>query len=441
MKNFDIVIIGAGPAGLAAAYKLKTKFNQIAVVEDDLWGGTCPNRGCDPKKVFLSAVEARDKINNFQGKGFNSVPTINWPELETFKATFTDPVSAGSRAGIVAAGITAIDGYPEFISRNQIEVNDQLIQADKFIIATGQRPSILNVDGNENLLTSTDFLSLKQLPETVTFIGAGYIAFELATIANAAGAKVHIVHHNDHPLKHFETEFVKNLVEQLEAKGVEFHFNVDTKSIQKVDDKLVLQADDFQLSSDLIFGATGRIANVDDLGLEKAGVEYSLGGINVNTSFQSTNENIYAIGDVVAKDQPKLTPVAGFEADFVAEELLSGQNQTIVYPAVPTLVYGTPQIAKVGVSVEAAAKSEQYQVQALDMTQWFTYRKTNQSVVKAKIVLNNNQQIVGATVISEEAEQLINLLTMAINRHYTHQDVVQTIFAYPTVASDLEYLI
>lgn len=436
MEKFDTIIIGAGPAGLAAAYDLKASGQKVAVVENNLWGGTCPNRGCDPKKVLLSGVEARDKMIQLQGKGFGEVPYVNWKQLETFKETFTDPVSSGSREGIVKAGITAIDGQPKFTSENTIKVNGQTeYQADKFIIATGQRPSYLNIPGKEHLLSSTDFLSLKAMPKDITIIGAGYIAFELATIANATGAKVHIIHHNDRPLKEFNQTYAMELVKQLENKGVDFNFNIDTQAIeQQADGQYVIKADNFELMTDLVIGATGRIPNADFLDLEKAGVEYSRHGIEVNSKLQSTNENIYAIGDVVATKQPKLTPVGGFEADYVSDVLTGKTDKDLALPLIPTVVYGSPKLAKVGVQ-------DSNNVVDQDVTSWFTYSHTNEPKAKVRIVLNDHKEIIGATLLSNEADSMINLLTMAIKRHMTHADVVKEIMAYPTAASDLEYLI
>jgi Pyruvate/2-oxoglutarate dehydrogenase complex, dihydrolipoamide dehydrogenase (E3) component, and related enzymes len=233
MEKFDVIVIGAGPAGLAAARNLKESGKSVAIVENDLWGGTCPNRGCDPKKVLLSAVQARDKVIQLQEKGFSEVPNIDWTKLEAFKKTFTDPVSKGSKKSMIDADIKAIDGAAQFIDDNKISVSGVSYSADNFIIATGQRPSILDIPGKEYLQTSNEFLSLPQMPKTITFIGGGYIAFELATIANAAGAKVNIVLHNDHPLKEFDKSFALDLVDQLKNKGVNFYFNVNTKEIKK----------------------------------------------------------------------------------------------------------------------------------------------------------------------------------------------------------------
>ena len=434
MEKFDTIIIGAGPAGLAAAYNLKGNGQNVAVIENNLWGGTCPNRGCDPKKVLLSGVEARDRMAQLQNKGFDNVPFVNWEQLETFKEKFTAPVSSGSRKGIVDADITAIDGQPKFTSENTLVVNGIEYQADKFIIATGQRPSYLDIVGKEHLLSSTDFLSLKKMPEDITIIGAGYIAFELATIANATGAKVHIIHHNDHPLKAFDQKYAMELVKQLENKGIDFNFNIDTQSITAQDGKYLLKADNFELTTDLVIGATGRIANVDFLDLEKANVQYNRHGVVVNDHLQSTNENVYAIGDVVSTKQPKLTPVGGFEAGYVSDILLGKTDKKLELPLIPTVVYGSPKLAKVGAQTGDKVVEQ-------DVTSWFTYSHTNEPVAKVKIVLNDKKQIIGATLLSNEADSLINLLTLAIKQKMSHEDVVKEIFAYPTAASDLEYLI
>lgn len=440
-NKFDVIVIGAGPAGLAEGYALKSAGKKVAIIENYQWGGTCPNRGCDPKKMLLSGVQARDRIAQLKNKGFSDVPFVNWSEIEAFKETYTSKIPGGSRNGAVSAGITAIDGEPHFIAENQIEVNNETFQADNFVIATGQRPSQLNIPGKEYLLTSTDFMNLKKMPKRITFIGAGYIAFELATIASSTGAQVNIVHHNDRPLKEFDKSYVDELVKQLKNRGVKFNFNIDTTSIVKSNDGFTLNAEGFKLESDLIVGATGRIPNTNKLDLEKAGIKYTNKGIQVNDHLQTTNTRVYAIGDVLDKKKPKLTPIAGFEARYVASVLNKDNSEKIIYPAIPTLVYGSPELAKVGINTVDAEGNDKYKVVDQDLTKWFTYYRTNEPIAKAKIVFDKNNQIVGATILSNEADEVINYLTIAINKKMKHDEIVNTIFAYPTPASDLQYLL
>lgn len=444
MNKFDAIVIGGGPAGLAAAYDLKSAGKDVAVVENYQWGGTCPNRGCDPKKILLSGVQARDRMVQLKGKGFgdDKVPFVKWSEIEAFKETYTSKIPDGSRSGLVNSGITAIDGNPKFISEYQIDVDGVTYQADNFIIATGQRPSVLNIEGKENLLTSTDFMNLKSMSKKITFIGAGYIAFELATIASSTGAEVHIVLHNDHPLKEFDKSYVDDLVKQLEKRGIKFHFNIETKSVTKFDKQYVLDGENFSLVSDLVVGATGRIPNTDKLDLEKAGVKYTRHGIFTNGKLQTSNPRIYAIGDVVDKIQPKLTPIAGFDANYVANVITGSTEKDIEYPAIPTIVYGGPELSKVGMSIMEAKKDpDNYRIVDQDLTKWFTYYRTNESIAKAKVIFNKNDEIVGATIMSNEADEVINYLTLAINKKIKHDEISNTVFAYPTPASDLQYLI
>ncbi len=213
-----------------------------------------------------------------------------------FKQTFTDPVSDNSRAGLVSAGIEVFDGHASFVDEHTLSVGEQTITADRFVIATGQRPGRLNVPGDEYLLTSTDFLSLPTMPAKIAFIGGGYIAFELAAIAAVAGAEVHIIHHNERPLKQFAQAAVAELMNQLEAKGVQFDLNVETQSIKREADQTVIQAPNYELTVDQAFVTSGRVANADTLNLAAIGVEADRHGIVVNDHLQTAQPNIYAMG-------------------------------------------------------------------------------------------------------------------------------------------------
>ncbi len=441
MNKFDVVILGAGPGGGALAYALKAQDLKVAVVEENLWGGTCPNRGCDPKKVLLAAVDARRHSQYLEGNGLKKAPEIDWPALIKFEKTFTDPVSEGTKTGLKNAGITVIDGSVKFVDKHTIFANDQKVTADKFVIATGARPGLLEVDGKHHFKTSTDFLQMTQMPKTVTFLGGGYIAFEFAAIASAAGAQVHIVHHNDRPLKAFPQADVQRLVHQLKEVGVQFHFGVDISRIEKNETGYeLISAQGFSLQTDQVFCTAGRIPNDDTLALEKAGVKYSKKGIEVDDHLQTTAENIYALGDVVAKTQPKLTPVSGFEAHYLAE-LFGGHDKAIRYPAIPTVIYGDPRLAMVGVNADEAQKQTSvYKVSDMDITGWFTYRRLNEPLAHATVITSKKTgAVVGASLMSSEADDLINYFAMAINRQLTPENLKETIFAYPTAASDLTY--
>ncbi|GEK28825.1 dihydrolipoyl dehydrogenase family protein [Furfurilactobacillus siliginis] len=442
MSDYDQLILGGGPGGLALAYELKAAGKKVAVVEENLWGGTCPNRGCDPKKILVAAVEAKRHAEYMQGEGIDGTTSINWPDLMRNKFAYTDAIPSGTLSGLQQAHIETLTGHARFNADGSVNVDDQTVTAEQMIIATGQRPARLNIDGGELIQTSTDFLNMRELPKRLTFIGGGYIAFELADIANAAGAEVHMLLHNDRPLKAFDQELVSDLVNQLWADGVKFELNVDVTHVAKTDEGLVISNDDgFTLTTNAVIGATGRIANVDTLNLAAVGVQADAKGVVVNDHLQTTNPRIYALGDVVAKPGvPKLTPVAGFDARYLAGQLTGTTTAPIAYPAIPTVIFGVPRLATVGISTAAATDDAKLRIKTIDMTHWYTYNRIHDPKAKVKVVLNQAGELVGASVLSSVADEMINYLTFLINRHATAQALNDMVLAYPTPASDLGYV-
>lgn len=441
MEKYDVIVIGSGPAGNSAAYALKEKGKTVAIIESDLWGGTCPNRGCDPKKMLMSGVEAQKRVETMIGKGFEQTPKLVWEDLITFKKSYTDSVPQNTKDGLDAAEIDRYQGQASFIDANHIIVDDQRLEADQFLIATGQRPAVLSIEGQDLLQSSTDFLALEHLPKTIVFIGAGYIAFELAVIANAAGSEVHIIHHNDRPLKEFDQELVTDLVEHMKSAGIEFHFNVDTKAVELLHPNYRITGENFELVADMVIGATGRIPNVEGLELAKAGVDYDKKGIKVDDHLRTSQQNIFACGDVLAKSQPKLTPVAGFEAGYVVNAM-NGDNEAIEYPLIPTIVFGDQRLARIGLSErELAAHPEKYHSKTTDLSSWYTYHRINDQGAKIKFVYDEENKIVAVTCLSQLADEVINYLLIALTKKMTHEEVEKYIFAYPSPASDLSYFI
>lgn len=313
--------------------------------------------------------------------------------------------------------------------------------ADQFLIATGQRPAVLPIEGQDLLQSSTDFLAMEHLPEKLVFIGAGYISFELAVIANAAGSEVHIIHHNDRPLKEFDQELVSSLVEHMKSEGIQFHFNVDTTAVELIHPNYRITGENFDLVANMVIGATGRIPNVEGLNLGKAGVVYDKKGIKVDEHLRTTQHNIFACGDVVAKKQPKLTPVAGFEAGYVVHAM-ANDTEAIEYPLIPTIVFGDQRLARVGLSErELATHPEKYHSETINLSSWYTYHRINDQNAKIKFVYDEENRIAAISCLSQLADEVINYLLIILTKKMTHKEVEQYIFAYPSPASDLSYFI
>lgn len=439
--KYDVIVIGSGPGGMAAAYGLQEKGQNVAVIEDYLWGGTCPNYGCDPKKILMSAVEAKAKVAALQEKGLTGLPTVNWEALMDFKKSYTDQIPQRQKGSLAEAGIATYEGQASFVSPHEIQVGEQVLFAKRFLIATGQRARPLPISGQEHLGTSTDFLALAHLPKKIAFVGAGYISIELATIAHAAGAEVHVIHHNDQPLKGFDKEMVAALIAHLQELGIIFHFDVSLTEIKKAEGYHLI-APDFDLTVDLVIGATGRQPNIESLHLEQAQVDYEKRGILVNEYLQTSQEHIYACGDVVAKNVPKLTPVASFEASYVVATMTEKAAKPITYPILPTVVFGDYRLARIGLSEAELAKNPAlYHSQVLDLSSWYTYFRINDQGAKLKLVYDQSDHLVAVTCFSSLADELMNYLVLILNKKITKTEIEKYIFAYPGLANDLGYLL
>ena len=442
VEKYDVVILGGGVAGGSLAHALRRQKKTVAVVENNLFGGTCPNRGCDPKKILLAGLEVTQTVADMQGNGISGHVEVNWPDLMRHKRQYTDPISHATQHSLAADGIDTFHESGQFNQEGQLQAGDHLLAADNYVIATGQRPRRLDIPGKEYFKTSTDFLNLNEMPKDVTFIGGGYIGFELAGIAHAAGAKVHLIHHNDHPLKQFDSQLVKQAITHLEDEGIDVQLNQTVTQIAKIGEQYVLSGEDnFKLPTDMVFCTAGRIPNIDTIGLDQVGVDYDGHGVKVNDYLQTTNDKIFAMGDVVSTKRPKLTPVAGYEAGYLANYFAKSRDK-IAFKSIPTLVFGQPSLARVGLPSSIATGDDHYLLISKDMTGWYSYHRLNEPLAKAKVVVDReNGTVVGATVLSNHADDLINIFTLMIDQRMKIDDFNKEILAYPSLASDVTYLV
>lgn len=443
-NNYDVIVIGAGPGGLAAAYQLAST-KKVLVVEQKLWGGTCPNYGCDPKKMLYGAVEAQRQAQTFNQHGVAGTEQlqIDWPALMAHKRSYTERVPAGTEQGLAATEIDHVYGSCEFIDAHTVRVNEERYTAAAIVIATGATPTIPDIQGNEWLQTSTDFLNLDQLPKRIGFIGAGYVAIELANIAVSAGAEVHIFQHNTRILRAFPQQVTEQLTQILSNKGIHFHFNTEIKAVDKLADQSLVVTDQHATNYqfDAIFAASGRRPNIDALHLSASGITANAQGIPVNDHLRTVQPHIFAIGDVASKAVPKLTPVASFEGRYVASQILTSTQPAIEYPVIPHTVFAGPELSQVGLSIEIAKQApKRYQILQQDVGNWYTYHRIlDHSAQVTTIIDRTTQTLVGAVVLATNAEELINAFTVMIQQHTTQDMLQHFIPVYPSTASDLGY--
>lgn len=315
MKKFDVFVIGSGTAGMTIANKCASKGLTVAITDELPYGGTCALRGCDPKKVLIGATEVVDFAKRLSGKGIDSVPSINWQDLMAFKQTFVEDVPANIEKGFVKKGITSYHGRATFVTKNQLRINDEIVQADKIAIAIGAKTKSLHIPGEEYAINSTGFLNLKKLPASLAFIGGGYIAFEFAHLAARSGAKVTIIHRGKSPLEKFDPYIVSHLAKATKSLGIKIILETEAIEIKKNNSEYLIigKANDkvVEVKANKVINSAGRSPAVSDLNLRAANIRYSKKGIEVNEYLQSvSNAIVYAAGDCADTNGFPLTPVA-----------------------------------------------------------------------------------------------------------------------------------
>ena len=448
MKKYDVFIIGSGMAGMTIANKCASKGLSVGITDELPYGGTCALRGCDPKKVIIGATEVRDFAKRLQGKGIDTIPNINWKDIMSFKQTFVDEMPRKIEKGYKKNGIDTFHSSATFRNENTLSVGNETIQADKVVIASGSNPKVLDFEGGQLAKTSTDFLNLKELPQSLLFIGGGYIAFEFAHIAARSGAEVTIVHRGKRPLENFDKDIVKHLVDATRNLEIKIVLETEVSKIESKDGHYITtgisNGNETTYKAAAVFNSAGRPPAIFDLELEKAGISFSEKGIEVNEYLQSTtNANIYAAGDAADSRGLPLTPVAVLEGHVVASNIIKGNKKKVSYPPMPSVVFTLPTMATVGLlEDEAKEKGYDINVNLEKVENWFNARRLNVDEYAFKTIIDkNNNTILGAHLIGPHCEETINLFAMAIKTKMTISDLRSMIFSYPTMASDLTYML
>jgi glutathione reductase (NADPH) len=446
-KTFDLIVLGTGTAGTGVATRCREAGWSVAIVDSRPFGGTCALRGCDPKRVLVGAAEAVDAARRLAGKGVAGDVRVDWAELMRFKRTFTDPVPGKREKAYADSGIASLHGKAKFVDPTAVQVDGERLEARHVHIATGARPANLPIPGADLLTTSDVFLDMDELPGRIAFVGGGYIAFELAHLSRAAGAEVTMVERNASPLPGFDPDLVALLSERTRAAGIDLRLGTGVEAIEKKGAAFVVRTSSesgaVSFDADMVVHSAGRVPDLADLDLEKAGVEHGKRGVVVNDYMQSvSNPAVYAAGDAAASGLP-LTPVAGFQARVAAENLIGGNRRKIEYPPVPSVVFSLPPLAAVGMSESEARKSGlDFETRHAKTSGWYSSRRVGEEFSGYKVLVEKGSgRILGAHLFGPGAEELINLFAMAMRGGLTSEDVKGSIFAYPTLGSTMAYMV
>ncbi|MDJ0334568.1 NAD(P)/FAD-dependent oxidoreductase [Salinibacterium sp. G-O1] len=443
--TYDLIVIGAGMAGIAAAKKGAAHGWRVAIVDSLPYGGTCALRGCDPKKILRRGAEIIDSARLMRGKGIDEGGlAINWSDLMKHKHGFTDPVPQRMEDDLAHNGVETLHGHAHFTGTNQIDIGGTTFDAERFLIATGARPRPLNFPGHEHLIDSTAFLDLESLPSRILFVGGGFISFEFAHLVARAGSTAIVIDRGARPLKGFDPDLVDLIVERGRGVGVDLRRNTHITAVKSAGGGYDVTVDhdgvDETIEVDLVVHGAGRIADLAELGLDAAGVEWSERGVRVGGHLQSTtNPAVWAAGDSADTAGMPLTPVAVSEAKVAASNMIKGTSTIPDYAGIPTVVFTIPELVRVGMlEAEAIQQGIDLKVRYSDTSKWFTNYRIGETTAAVKILIDRSTDlIVGAHLVGPEYSDLINTFGLAIKLGLTTRQLKSATAAYPTVESDL----
>jgi glutathione reductase (NADPH) len=446
-KQYDLLVIGAGTAAMTAAMRVRAAGWQVAVVDFRPFGGTCALRGCDPKKMLISGAAALDYAHRMRDNGVVGEVHIEWPKLMAFKRSFTDPVPAKMDHRYHDKGIDTYHGRAKFTGKNSVDIEGQAIEAKYILLASGAEPVKLGIPGEAHLIDNEAFLSLDTLPRRIVLVGGGYIAAEFSHIAARAGAQVTILQHGQQMLKQFEPELVEWLMESFKALGIDVRTDTSVEAIERTGSAYTVYASTggqkISIEADLVIHAAGRKPDFGPLDLDVAGVAMEKGQLQLNEHLQSiSNPSVYAAGDA-AQMGPPLTPVSSHDAKVVAANMLQGNHQKPDYRGVPSVAFTVPPIASVGLS-EADARKQgiKFRMQSQKASDWFNARQQAEPVYGFKVLVEEKtDRILGAHLVGSHVDEVINIFAFAIRHGHTAEDIKTTMFAYPTGASDIGYMV
>jgi glutathione reductase (NADPH) len=446
-NDFDLIVLGAGSGGLAAAFRAASHGARVALLAEGPLGGTCVNVGCVPKKAMWLAADLAQKMSMARELGFGmpeATPVLDWPTFITHRQRYITNIHGSYQQRLDGSGIALLPLRGRLVAPDTVECSDGIrLSAQHILIATGGRPHRPHIPGAELGIDSDGFFHLCAAPEHVAIIGAGYIAVELAGVLQALGSRVELFVRGRRLLTSFDADITAQLVEDQRQHGVHTHFDYALLSLHaEAEGKVVVRnvAGTDSRPFDSVIFATGRQPNSDDIGLEVVNIARDISGHIVVDAQQRTNvPGIHAIGDVSSKIA--LTPVAIAAGRRLMDRLFGGQpDAALDYADIATVVFSHPPIGKVGLT-EAEAR-----LQSGDAVK--VYRANFRPMLHAlasspqrslfKLVcVGEDERVVGIHLLGEGADEILQGFAVALKRGICKRDLDDTIAIHPTSAEEV----
>lgn len=437
MSDYDVIVIGAGAAGLTAAILNGEIGRRVALIERDRIGGDCTWTGCVPSKALLRVARAAHEIRQARRFGIAAQePVVDMVAVRAHLRTVIESVYAHETPEAVRArGVDVRIGQAQFLDAHRVQVGDQILRAKKFIVATGARAMIPPIAGLEQVpyRTNHDFFENDRLPRHLLIVGAGPIGMEMGQAYARLGAQVTIIASEIMPTE--DPDAVRVLRHVFAAEGITIvESGVRSAAAQSDEITLTLQ-DGATVQGDLLLVATGRAPNVDGLNLDAAGVRYSAAGIAVNEYLRTSVPHIYAVGDVTTG--AKFTHYAGFQGAVAGQNaLLPAGRRNGHVQFLPRVTFTEPQLAQVGMSEEQARQryGDGVKVSRMPLSQGDRSIAEMDSEGFIKLVYRGSSELLGATVVGNQAGEMVMEYQLVIQKKLTARALVGVMHPYPTYA-------
>jgi glutathione reductase (NADPH) len=440
--DVDLFVIGAGSGGVRAARIASGHGARVMVAEEYRVGGTCVIRGCVPKKLLVYASRFADEFEDAAGYGWTlGEPTFDWATLIANKDREIARLEAAYTTNLERSNVAIVKSRAVLEDPHTVRLlaTGKTVRAGTILIATGAAPYLgAEIAGLEHVISSNEAFHLTELPKRVLIQGGGYIAVEFATIFNGLGSEVTLTYRGEQILRGFDNDVRDHLATEMTKRGIKIVTRQTVDCIEKVDHGLdVTLSDRESFVVDCVMFATGRKPNVQELGLDKAGVALARGAIAVDAFSRTSAPNIYAVGDVT--DRIALTPVAIREGHAFADTVFGRKPTKVDHSDVPTAVFSEPEVGVIGLTEGQAAESyprvDIYKTSFRPMKASLAARDTR-SFFKL-IVDAVTDRVLGCHIVGPDAGEMIQLVGIAVKMNATKADFDAVMAVHPTAAEEL----
>ena len=446
--SFDLVVIGAGSAARSAAGKASEEYGaSVAMIERVRWGGSCPNVACRPTKAYLVAAELTHDINTLASKlGIEVGPArANLARIKARK----DSIRATQeqwRERLRNAGYEIVDGVASFEDAQTVRVGDRLLTGERILVATGSRTAVPPIEGIDEIewLDHVSALELTELPESMLVVGGGAVGLEFGQAVARYGSKITIVDAVDRIAFRDDREAAAELAAALEDEGIEIVLNTFVKSVRQDGADVVASlaprdgGEERELRVSRVLLAAGRVPNIGELALERAGIEHTKTGIAVDTHLRTTADGVWAAGDVTGLAQ--FTPIAQYQARIAAEDMFTGNAPEADYSVLPTAIFTDPELGGVGKTEDEARDAGlEFDVVKHPLSGVTRAQYTDSKHGVYKIIFETgSRRVLGVHVVNRSASEIVQGLALPLKMGATVDDLAGVHHTYPSLGEGVK---